>query len=232
MAMAYGSDTRRHRLPAVLRAPFEARTWREFGYLLLGLPLSLAYFCIAITLMSVGVGLVVTFVGIPLLAAALAVCRAIGTVERARARALLGMEIASPAPVAGGPGKGLMSWVGGVLKSGESWRHLLYTLIHMPWSVFAFSVAVSFWAYGWAFATYPLWRWVFPVFAGQGGLQLYGDTEHSVYLDSVPEIAATSLVGVGLVLVSPWVIRALALVDRGLVIGLLSPSRLASRVSE
>ncbi|MFC8916709.1 sensor histidine kinase [Streptomyces sp. NPDC047821] len=232
MALAYGPETRHHRLPAALRAPFEARTWREFGYLLIGLPLSVLYFSLSITMVSLGAGLVVTFLGIPVLAAALALCRAFGTMERVRARGLLGLDVADPAPVRDRSGGGLMGWVGGVLKSGESWRHFLYSVVHMPWAIFAFTVAVAFWAYGWGLLTYPLWRWVFPVYAGVDGLQLYGDGTHNFYLDTPAEMAATSLIGLLLVLVTPWVIRALATVDRLLVIGLLSPSRLASRVSE
>ncbi|RST12555.1 sensor histidine kinase [Streptomyces sp. WAC05374] len=232
MALAYGPETRHHRLPAALRAPFEARTWREFGYLLIGLPLSVLYFSLSITMVSLGAGLVVTFLGIPVLAAALALCRAFGTMERVRARGLLGLDVADPAPVRDRSGGGLMGWVGGVLKSGESWRHFLYSVVHMPWAIFAFTVAVVFWTYGWGLLTYPLWRWVFPVYAGVDGLQLYGDGTHNFYLDTPAEMAATSLIGLLLVLVTPWVIRALATVDRLLVIGLLSPSRLASRVSE
>ncbi|OKK05897.1 histidine kinase [Streptomyces sp. CB03234] len=232
MALAYGPETRHHRLPAALRAPFEARTWREFGYLLIGLPLSVFYFALSIAMVSLGAGLVVTFLGIPVLAAALAMCRGFGMVERARARGLLGVEIADPSPVRSRSAGGLMGWVGGVLKSGESWRHFLYAVLHMPWAVFAFSVAVVFWTYGWGLLTYPLWRWVFPVYAGVDGLQLYGDGTHDFYLDSPVEIAVTSLFGLFFVLVTPWVVRALAAVDRLLVTGLLSPSRLATRVSE
>ncbi|MFF8288418.1 sensor histidine kinase [Streptomyces sp. NPDC016309] len=232
MALAYGPETGQHRLPAALRAPFEARTWREFGYLLTGLPLSIFFFASSIAMVSLGAGLVVTFLGIPLLAAALVMCRGFGAVERARARRLLGLKIAAPSPVRGRSGGGLMGWVGGVLKSGESWRHFLYSVVHMPWAIFAFTVAVVFWTYGWGFLTYPLWRWVFPVYAGVGGLQLYGDGTHDFYLDSPLEIAATSLVGLLFVLVAPWVIRALATVDRLMVTGLLSPSRLATRVVE
>ncbi|MER7112841.1 sensor histidine kinase, partial [Streptomyces sp. NPDC000229] len=232
MALAYGPETRHHRLPVALRAPFEARTWREFGYLLIGLPLSVLYFALSIAMVSLGAGLVVTFLGIPLLAAALVMCRGFGMVERARARGLLGVEVADPSPVRGRSGTGLMAWVGGVLKSGESWRHFLYAVLHMPWAIFAFTVAVAFWTYGWGLLTYPLWRWVFPVYAGVDGLQLYGDGTHSFYLDSPVEMAVTSLFGLLVVLVTPWVIRALAAVDRLLVTGLLSPSRLATRVSE
>ena len=31
-----------------------------------------------------------------------------------------------------------MAWMGAVLKSGASWRHLLYAVLHFPWAVFSF----------------------------------------------------------------------------------------------
>ncbi|WP_392672061.1 sensor histidine kinase [Streptomyces sp. LN785] len=246
MATAYGPGTRDPQrsgagpgehppvkpvVPALLRAPFEARTWREFGYLLLSLPISVVLFSVSVSLVSAGAGLLITFLGIPLLAGTLAMCRGFGAMERSRARGLLKLRVADPAPVRGRTG-GLMSWVGAVLKSGTSWRHLLYALLHFPWAVFAFSVSLTFWAYGWAAFTYPLWQWVFPVFAGIDGIQLYGDATHDIYLDSPLEMAATSALGLVLVLVTPWIIRGLASVDRVMVRGLLGPSRLASRVTE
>ncbi|WP_344571370.1 sensor domain-containing protein, partial [Streptomyces fulvorobeus] len=246
MATAYGPDTRDHQrdgsgagdrppvkhvLPAALRAPFEGRTWREFVYLMLSLPISVVLFSFAITMTSLGIGMLITFLGIPVLAAGLAMCRGFGALERTRARALLKLDVADPAPVRGRTG-GLMSWVGAVLKSGVSWRHLLYAVLHFPWAVFAFCVSLTFWAYGWGALTYPLWRWVFPVYAGVDGIQLYGDRGHRVYLDSPFELAVTGAVGLLLVLVTPWIVRGLVCVDRVMVIGLLGPSRLATRVTE
>ncbi|MFD5323962.1 sensor histidine kinase [Streptomyces sp. NPDC127092] len=220
-----------HRLPAGLRAPFEGRTWRELGYVLTGFPLSVVAFCLAVTLVSAGAGLLVTFLGIPVLAGALAVCRGFGAVERARARGMLGLEVRAPEPARGRTG-GALSWMGATLKSGASWRHLLYALLHFPWAVFSFSVAVALWAWGWGLFTYPLWQWVFPMYAGQDGLQVYGDETHSVYLDSPFEIGVTCGVGLLFVLLGPWVLRGLVAVDRLMVSGLLGPSRLASRVTE
>lgn len=69
---------RHHRLPAGLRAPFEARSWREFGYVLVGLPVGILLFTYAVTMVSLGAGLLVTFLGVPVLAAALAGCRGFG----------------------------------------------------------------------------------------------------------------------------------------------------------
>ncbi|WP_405587299.1 sensor histidine kinase [Streptomyces sp. NBC_01092] len=222
---------RRHRLPAGLRAPFEGRSWREFGYVLLSLPISIMLFVYAITMVSLGVGLLVTFLGIPVLAAGLAGCRGFGALERVRARALLDLEVAEPEPLRMRK-RGFMGWMGAVLKSGTSWRSLLYAVLHLPWATFSFVVAVNVWAFGWAMLTYPLWFWVFPMWAGQDGLQLYGDETHRMYLDNPFEITVTALVGLLFTLATPWIVRALTTVDRLLVHGLLGPSRLATRVVE
>ena len=220
-----------HRLPAAIRAPFEARTWRAFGYVLIGLPLSILWFALSVSFVSAGAGLLITFLGVPILAGALAMCRGFGAVERARARGLLGLDVAAPEPVRGRTG-GAFSWMGAMLKSGASWRHLLYAFLHMPWAVFSFAVTVALYAWGWSLFTYPLWQWVFPTWVGQDGIQLYGDATHSFYLDAPFEIAVTSLIGLVFVLIGPWVLRGLVSVDRLLVSGLLGPSRLASRVTE
>ncbi|MEV5351769.1 sensor histidine kinase [Streptomyces sp. NPDC086081] len=226
-----GSTERRHRLPAALRAPVEGRTWRELGYVLLSLPISVLLFTYAVTMVSLGAGLLVTFLGIPVLAGALAGCRGIGALERTRARALLGLDVADPEPLRM-KRQGAMAWMGAVLKSGTSWRALLYSVLHLPWAVFSFVVTVNVWALGWGLLTYPLWFWVFPAYAGQDGMQLYGDETHRVYLDNPFEITVTALVGLLFTIAMPWIVRALTMVDRLLVHGLLGPSRLASRVVE
>ncbi|MFF8375113.1 sensor histidine kinase [Streptomyces sp. NPDC015661] len=218
-------------LPAAIRAPFEARTWRAVLYVLIGLPLSICWFALSVALVSAGAGLLITFLGVPILAGALGMCRGFGAVERARARGLLGLDVAAPEPVRGRTG-GAFSWMGAMLKSGASWRHLLYAVLHMPWAVFSFSVTVALWAWGWSLFTYPLWQWVFPAWVGQDGIQLYGDATHALYLDAPFEIAVTSAIGLVFVLIGPWVLRGLLSVDRLLVSGLLGPSRLASRVTE
>ncbi|MFD7600659.1 sensor histidine kinase [Streptomyces mirabilis] len=226
-----GAEERRHRLPTPLRAPIEARSWREFGYVMSGLPVGILMFTFAVTMFSLGMGLLITFLGIPVLAAALAGVRGFGALERARARGLLGIDVAAPEPLRVRK-QGALAWMGAILKSGSAWRHLLYSVVQFPWSVFSFVVALNFWAYGWAMLTYPLWFWLFPVYGGQGGLQLYGDGMHRIYLDNPFEITVTALLGLLITMATPWIVRALTMVDRVMVAGLLGPSRLASRVVE
>jgi signal transduction histidine kinase len=232
MDTAYAPQPRGSRVPVGLRAPFSGRTWREFLYLLLSLPMSVVMFSYAITVLSLGAGLLVTFLGIPVLAAGLAGCRLLGSVERARARALLDLDVADPTPSRAAK-PGLMGWVGAVLKSGVSWRHLLYSFLHFPWALFSFVFSVTFWSVGWALLSYPLWWWTFPDHLDQPGIQMWGDgAGDGVYVDSPLEIGVTSAAGLLLVLAGPWVIRGLAQVDRVLVHGLLGPSSLATRVTE
>ncbi|MEV7589357.1 sensor domain-containing protein [Streptomyces sp. NPDC089922] len=218
-------------LRTVLGAPVAARTWREFAYLLVGLPLSTLYFSLSITGVSLGAGLLVTFLGVPVFAVLLAVGRGIGVLERARVRGLLGVRVAAPAPVRAAK-PGALAAMGALLKNGSAWRHVLYCLVHFPWAVFGFCVALTFWASGWAYLLYPLWYWVFPAFTDQPGLQLFQNDDYTFHLDTPAEIALTSLVGLALTLATPWVIRALTTVDRVLVVGLLGASRLADRVTE
>ncbi|RDG39477.1 sensor histidine kinase, partial [Streptomyces corynorhini] len=232
MATDYASQPRPRLLPQVLRAPVEGRAWRELGYVLLSLPISTVLFAYAITMISLSAGLLVTFLGVPVLALGLVGCRGFGALERARARELLRVEVAHPEPVRVKK-SGLLPWIGAVLRSGASWRQLTYAVLHFPWAVFAFSVAVTFWAVGWALFLYPLWQWVFPAESGPSGIALFSDGRgNQVYLDTPFDIAATSAVGLVFVLASPWLVRGLTTVDRIMVIGLLGPSLLAGRVSE
>ncbi|GGZ20234.1 histidine kinase [Streptomyces inusitatus] len=219
-------------VPPALRAPFEGRTWREFGHLLLGLPISVLFFVLAVVTVSLGAGLLITFLGVPVLAAGLMACRGLGALERGRARALLGLDVDRPEPVRP-QGKGVMAWVGAVLKSGVSWRHLLYALLHLPWAITSFTVSLTLWVTGWALLAYPLWQWVFPTYVGQPGIQVFGDgRNNNFYLDTSFEIAGASAAGLATVLLSAWLIRGFAQVDRLMISGLLGPSRLATRVVE
>ncbi|MFD8378836.1 sensor histidine kinase [Streptomyces sp. NPDC059679] len=223
-------------VPAALRAPFKARVWREFLYLMLSLPMALLTFTYAVTMLALGFGLLVTFLGIPVLGVALAGCRALGAVERARARGLLRLEVADPEPVRavtrGSRKSGPFAWVGALLRSGTSWRHVLYSLIHLPWAIFAFAVSLALWVNAWALVTYPLWQWVLPTYSDQQGIQLFEVDGRGFFLDTPFEIAVTSVAGALLLVGTPFVIRGLTWVDRLLVSGLLGPSRLAERVWE
>ncbi|MFD0359816.1 sensor histidine kinase [Streptomyces sp. NPDC127110] len=216
---------------AVLRAPVAAQTWREFAYLLVGLPLSTLYFSLAVTGVAIGAGLLVTFVGVPVLAGVLAMCRGFGQVERARVRGMLRVPLADPAPVRAAKG-GAVARLGALLKNGSAWRHVLYSVVHLPWALFTFTTALVLWTTGWSLLLYPLWFWVFPAFTDLPGLPVLQNDDYTFYLDSPATVVGAFVIGLGLTLATPWVLRALTTADRVLVSGLLGRSRLDDRVME
>ncbi|MFG2959975.1 sensor histidine kinase [Streptomyces sp. NPDC048291] len=131
----------RERLPPV-RFAFDGHTWREIAHLLLNLPMSLFGFVYVVTTVWVSGVLTLTVIGIPLLAATLVGARQLGKLERARARALLGVRVEEPTPLpwsGRGAGTGRL-WM--ALKDPVGWRTLLYDFIRLPWGVLTFCITL------------------------------------------------------------------------------------------
>ena len=77
----------------VLRAPFEARTWRETFHLLVNLPVGIATFTILVTGFATGLGMLITLLGIPIIVAMVYVSRWMASLERGRAKLLLDADV-------------------------------------------------------------------------------------------------------------------------------------------
>ncbi|WP_030382352.1 MULTISPECIES: sensor histidine kinase [unclassified Streptomyces] len=124
------------------RLALTGRTWREIAHLLGNLPMALVGFVYSVTLVTVGSGLAVTVIGFPLLALGLGGARQLGRVERARARALLGVRVAEPTPLpvlAGGRWSRRLRLA---LTDPVGWRTVLYDVIRLPWGIFTFAVTL------------------------------------------------------------------------------------------
>src|SRR5262245_54470195 len=65
-------------------------------YCLSGLPVAIASFVVVTVFFTAGVGLAVTFAGIPILVLALFVSRGFGGLERARLRPVIGRAVRAP----------------------------------------------------------------------------------------------------------------------------------------
>jgi signal transduction histidine kinase len=136
------------------RFAFDAVTWKEILNLLLNLPMAIIGFVYVVTTLSVGAGLSVTVIGLPLLSLSLLGCRALGMVERARARALLGVHVEDPRPLR--PGTfGFLPWLWLTLKDPVAWRHALYLAIRLPWGIFTFTVTLTS-----LFVAWPVLPWL------------------------------------------------------------------------
>jgi signal transduction histidine kinase len=128
------------RLPPA-RFAFGSWTWREVGHLLLNLPIGILGFVYVALWLYAGVLLSVTVIGLPLLAAGLMGSRVLGSLERGRARRLLGVRIEEPSPLSRQRrNPGFFSWVWTALKDPVGWRGTLYAFIRLPWGVLTFAV--------------------------------------------------------------------------------------------
>ncbi len=191
------------------------RTWLETVHLLLDLAMGVALFTWVVTLVSLGAGLAVTVVGIPLLALAVVSGRWIGTVERGRTRLLLGDDLPGPPPFDPAPGLWPRSKAG--LGDRAGWKGLAYGLVMLPWGIVTFTVAVVVWSVALGLTTLPLFDWALP----DGGFE-WG-SYRLTGLGLVGAYLLSFAVGVGLLAVAPTVVHAMAEGDRRLARLLLSP---------
>ncbi|MFE0201880.1 sensor histidine kinase [Streptomyces sp. NPDC058985] len=130
------------RLPPA-RLAFDWHTWKEIAHLLANFPASLIGFVYVSTVLSVGVGLTVTVIGLPLLAAGLLGARQLGKLERARARALLGVRVEEPSPLPLHGGGGFFPRLWMALKDPVGWRAVLYDFMRLPWGVVTFVITLT-----------------------------------------------------------------------------------------
>ena len=81
----------------LLGTPFRAQTYRNLLYLALAFPLGLAYVVGLVFGVALGVGLLVTWIGLPVLLVTLAAATAAAGLEATLARRLVGVDVSVPA---------------------------------------------------------------------------------------------------------------------------------------
>lgn len=128
-----------------LRAPIEARSYKNLLFLALAFPLGLTYFLFLTVGLSLGVGLTLIWVGIPILALVFAGSWGMTALERQLAIHLLGAAVPpmSPAPPAAPSApRGFWRTVQDFLGNPVTWKGMGYLLIKLPLGVVTFAVTV------------------------------------------------------------------------------------------
>jgi hypothetical protein len=119
---------------------FEKQTYRNLGYLLSAFPLGLIYFVLLVTGMSLGLGLSIIWVGIPILMIMLMAVQALGRFERELANKVLNVEIVPPVYPEGRSG-----FIGQFKTYGSSattWQAFIYLLLKFPFGLLSFCAAI------------------------------------------------------------------------------------------
>ena len=116
-------------------------TYTRALYLLLGLPLGIFYFVFLVTSLSVGLGLVIIWVGVVILMAAVLIWRGLGAVERGLADALLG-ETIDPPPSPTTAGTSYAKKARAVIADSYTWRSFAWLLLRFPLGIAGFVLTV------------------------------------------------------------------------------------------
>jgi Putative sensor len=126
--------------------PWRAPTWKNFGYALVGLPIGLLGFAFTIVTLAVSTALLITFIGLPMLALSGMIARWYAGQMRRLANGVLAAGVAPPFPLQHRPG--LLGWLASAVKDSVAWRARLYLVLKLPVGLFGFVCAVAFWGYG------------------------------------------------------------------------------------
>jgi hypothetical protein len=132
---------------------------RDFTYLVLGLPLGILAFTIAVTGLSLSLGLLITLLGIPVLVGSLLAVRVVASLERKRAEWVLGTPIPGRERRLSGS---LWKRTKAIVADPASWRDTLYSLVLLPVGIAGFTFAVTLWSVTLGFLTSPAWYWALP----------------------------------------------------------------------
>ncbi|WP_420121669.1 sensor domain-containing protein [Nakamurella sp.] len=197
------------------------RAWAELVYAVVDLVPAIAFFTLLVTLLSVGLGLVVIYAGVPILVLALLVARFGGLVQRSLAAALLELPTEGPpwtAPRRPGP----IAAIGAVVRDPAHWRAVAYFCVKIGLAPLTFTVAVAFYSAGLGALTYPAWRLWLPAEVAADGTVHHGtQLWPGFFLDTWPAMIAYALLGLGVLWCAPRVVGFLTTVDRILVVTLL-----------
>ena len=201
---------------------------------MLGLPIGIVTFTVLITGLTTGAGLLIIMIGFPIISVTFVLARVLADLERIRARSLLDADVARLyLPDEHGWWKRLKSRA----EDPSTWLDVVYGILLLPFGVFTFTITLTVWASGLALVTLPAYYWALPkqVTSRGTGIVFAWTNGHPWVVDTALEVALSVLLGVVVILVAPWITRAMAVASRGLVQAMLgggASKQLSKRVRE
>jgi signal transduction histidine kinase len=197
---------------SIVRALVSSRTWAELAYVVTDPIASAVGFGLVAAVCGLAPIFIVAMAGLPI-TAGLGLVRPLATAERARARALLNMRL-PPMPPRPARERGYFGWVRPAVADATGWRAVVFLVLHLPYAVAAFGVAVVFWGGAAGGLISPLW------------LALGGGRAFSA--STAPLFAA----GLILLFAAPWAVRSTVSGSRLLLRLTLDPNAGRQRVRD
>ena len=210
----------------IVSRPFRRQTWTELAYLLLGLPVGVVTFTVVVTGVTLGVSLLITLVGIPVLVATAYADRGLAWLERRRAALVLGRPIGDP-PYRRPERPGALAWLKALAVDPQTWKEAAWMVVVFAVGLVGFVVAVVLWTVALWAVTFPVYWWALP----HDAVPQVGGEGDELALDTWPLAIAVGACGLVLLVVSPWVC-SLAQGQARLARVFLGPGAATARVGE
>jgi signal transduction histidine kinase len=188
----------------------------DTAYILVGFPLAIIAFTVIITGLSLGGGMLITLLGLPVLVGTLLAARGLAEVERVRVAPVLNRPREAVRYKARPPGTGAWRSLLSPLGDPQGWLDVVHAIVRLPVSVFAFSIVVTWWSLALGGLSFPIW-----------GRYLPNDSDNH----DLPELLGFTspqgrtgfyvVLGVFGAITLPFVVRGSALLEAWLARGLL-----------
>ena len=126
-----------------LHMPARPSIMGNFVFLIVSFPLGLLYFIVTITGLSVGLGTIVIWAGLPILFITLLCIRGMAAIERRMVSSLLRMPMSyqwRPQPEAG---QSFLRRFGSILRDPYTWTSTIYMLLKLPLGIMNFTLALT-----------------------------------------------------------------------------------------
>lgn len=124
---------------AVFGVPFRKQTYLNMLYLFLAFPLGIFYFVFLVTGISLGLPLIILWIGIPILLGVFVAWYALCRMERNMAIQMLGEEIL-PMTNQDLSGKSLLQKLGIMAANPVTWKGLLFLMAKLPMGIISFTL--------------------------------------------------------------------------------------------
>jgi hypothetical protein len=196
-------------------APFRLRTYTNLLYLLLAFPLGLAYFIFLAVGLTVGFGLTIVWVGLPILALVFAGSWAFAAFERQAAMLLLGADVPPMLPPPSPVQRTAFQRAGDFFSNPVTWKGMGFLLLKFPLGLVSFGAIVTLLPLSGALLLAPfLW--------GMGVLDIDGVV---FQVDSIGGAWVCAVVGLVVLFLSLNLLNVLAWLWRGTATALLGSDR-------
>lgn len=182
----------------------KGRSYLNILYLLLAFPLGIGYFVFLSIGWSLGLGTLIIWIGLIVLAAVLALSWLFSAFERQQAIHLLGAEVLPMRPEAAATGDSVLDKIVAFLRNRVTWTGMAFLLLKFPLGIASFIAAITSLSLSIAMLLAPFYyRWDEP----EIGLWT---------VDTLPEALLATIIGAILLIVSLHILNAFAWIWREL----------------